>query len=138
MKLQAFLPAPVLTPSPPRAPPALSPRPRPPVTTMVDTNTLLAIGASVLGVGGGVGLLVFYEKQGARTDARQNTQPCTECKGVGETVCEICGGSGKNVLKDDGVCSYCETTGKIRCMNCAGRGIQPRFLDRYGPDDFMD
>ena len=28
--------------------------------------------------------------------------------------------------------------GVIVCDNCQGTGIQPRFLERYSPDDFMD
>ena len=40
------------------------------------------------------------------------------------------------VTKD--VCSNCEGRGIVICDNCQGTGIQPRFLERYSPDDFMD
>jgi len=35
-------------------------------------------------------------------------------------------------------CIVCDGRGVIVCDNCEGTGIQPRFLDRYSPDDFMD
>ena len=40
------------------------------------------------------------------------------------------------VTKD--VCTNCEGRGVVVCDNCQGSGIQPRFLERYSPDDFMD
>lgn len=40
------------------------------------------------------------------------------------------------VTKD--VCTNCEGRGVIVCDNCQGTGIQPRFLERFSPDDFMD
>jgi hypothetical protein len=139
----------------------------------LDQTTLLSVAVSILGVGGGIGLLAFYEQQGERTNERENTQPCTECKdsivGRGRTVCEVCGGDGLNPLrnsqggavvnrastgidvdKDGNVitgiaadanendrCSYCDGAGSIVCLNCSGRAIQPRFLDRLSVDDFM-
>ena len=36
------------------------------------------------------------------------------------------------------VCQNCDGRGVIVCQNCEGTGIQPRFLERYSPDDFMD
>ena len=36
------------------------------------------------------------------------------------------------------VCQSCEGRGVVVCDNCEGTGIQPRFLERYSPDDFMD
>jgi hypothetical protein len=136
-------------------------------TAAIDSTTLLAVAVSVLGVGGGVGLLMFYERQGVATGERVNTQPCTECRGETLVTCTVCGGDGKNPLSRrpaDGeaetegnaparavasadslpgrapsdACSYCGGEGKVRCFNCAGSGIQPRFLDRLSPDDFMD
>jgi len=35
-------------------------------------------------------------------------------------------------------CEACDGRGVIVCDNCQGSGIQPRFLERYSPDDFMD
>lgn len=36
------------------------------------------------------------------------------------------------------VCINCDGRGVVICQNCEGTGIQPRFLERYSPDDFMD
>jgi len=36
------------------------------------------------------------------------------------------------------ICTSCDGRGVIVCDNCEGSGIQPRFLERYSPDDFMD
>jgi len=36
------------------------------------------------------------------------------------------------------VCQRCAGRGVVVCDNCQGSGIQPRFLERYSPDDFMD
>lgn len=104
----------------------------------MDTNPVLVAATTLLGTAGGIGLLVFTENQGKRTEERENTQPCTECAGVKETVCEVCSGEGLNVIKQEESCSYCDGKGKIKCMNCAGTGVQPRFLDRLSPDDFLD
>jgi len=38
----------------------------------------------------------------------------------------------------ESVCLACDGRGIIVCDNCQGTGIQPRFLERYSPDDFMD
>jgi hypothetical protein len=35
-------------------------------------------------------------------------------------------------------CQNCDGRGVIVCDNCQGTGLQPRFLERYSPDDFMD
>ena len=35
-------------------------------------------------------------------------------------------------------CSACDGRGVVVCDNCQGTGIQPRYLERYSPDDFMD
>lgn len=35
-------------------------------------------------------------------------------------------------------CFSCDGRGVIVCDNCQGSGLQPRFLERYSPDDFMD
>jgi hypothetical protein len=37
-----------------------------------------------------------------------------------------------------GTCINCDGRGVIVCDNCQGSGLQPRFLERYSPDDFMD
>merc|ERR1719454_1078511 len=36
------------------------------------------------------------------------------------------------------ICENCDGRGVVVCDNCQGTGIQPRFLERYSPDDFMD
>lgn len=36
------------------------------------------------------------------------------------------------------LCESCDGRGVVVCQNCQGTGIQPRFLERYSPDDFMD
>jgi len=36
------------------------------------------------------------------------------------------------------ICTICDGRGVAVCDNCDGSGIQPRFLERYSPDDFMD
>jgi len=38
----------------------------------------------------------------------------------------------------DSPCEACSARGIVVCDNCQGTGIQPRFLERYSPDDFMD
>jgi len=38
----------------------------------------------------------------------------------------------------ENVCEVCNGRGVVVCDNCQGTGIQPRFLERYSPDDFMD
>jgi len=38
----------------------------------------------------------------------------------------------------ENVCDTCAGRGVVVCDNCMGTGIQPRFLERYSPDDFMD
>lgn len=127
--------------------------------TAVDSTAIVSIGVSVLGVAAGVGLLIFTEKQGLRTAERENLQPCVDCRGTRVITCKVCRGDGKNPLTDQApqssednpeskkgssvaskasICSYCEGEGKIRCFNCSGTGIQPRFLDRLSPEDFMD
>lgn len=35
-------------------------------------------------------------------------------------------------------CPTCEARGVIICTNCEGTGKQPRFMDKYSPEDFMD
>ena len=36
------------------------------------------------------------------------------------------------------VCLVCDGRGVVVCDNCQGTTVQPRFLERYSPDDFMD
>merc|ERR1719231_1110496 len=38
----------------------------------------------------------------------------------------------------ESACINCDGRGVIVCDNCQGTGLQPRFLERYSPDDFMD
>jgi len=42
------------------------------------------------------------------------------------------------VKATESVCENCSGRGVVVCDNCQGSGIQPRFLERYSPDDFMD
>ena len=42
------------------------------------------------------------------------------------------------VKASDQPCQRCAGRGVNVCDNCDGSGIQPRFLERYSPDDFMD
>jgi len=149
----------------------------------LDGNTLLAIGAGVFGLGGGVGLIALTEQAGKRNEATDNAQPCVVCKGKQVVMCTICQGTGEDqyaslvagvkeavgeeitgqkVLVEDwadgpkevvmyeeilskypvkatkNVCDTCGGKGVVVCDNCQGTGIQPRFLERYSPDDFMD
>jgi len=148
-----------------------------------DANTLLAIGAGVVGLGGGVGLIALTEQAGKRNDNIENAQPCVVCKGEKVVMCTICQGTGEDqyaslvagvkeavgeestgqkILVEDwaagpkevvmyeeilskypikatkNVCDTCGGRGVVVCDNCQGSGIQPRFLERYSPDDFMD
>ena len=152
----------------------------------VDMSTVLGVGAALVGVGGGIGLIAFTENAGKRNDATDNAQPCVECKGLKVTTCTICKGTGQDALASyvanvreaageeggsaavptvevddwesgpkrvtlfedilsaypvkvtENICNNCDGRGVIVCDNCQGTGIQPRFLERYSPDDFMD
>jgi len=42
------------------------------------------------------------------------------------------------VKATENVCQNCAGRGVVVCDNCQGTGLQPRFLERYSPDDFMD
>ena len=59
---------------------------------------------------------------------------------MGERTVEMYGDILKNfpVKATENVCASCDGRGVIVCDNCQGTGIQPRFLERYSPDDFMD
>merc|ERR1712070_1075878 len=37
----------------------------------------------------------------------------------------------------ESVCANCDGRGVVVCDNCGGPGLQPRFLERFSPDDFM-
>jgi len=106
----------------------------------VEQNTLVAVGTAVLGTLGGIGLLVWTEQQGKRSESRPNRQVCFDCKGNKVVQCNICGGTGKDPVfkSDDEPCQYCDGKGELECGNCNATGIQPRFLDRLSPEDFMD
>ena len=149
---------------------------------MVDTETLIGVGVTVLGVGGGIGLIAFTENAGKREAA--NSQTCVDCRGEKVITCTLCkgtgvdpfaslvagvkemsgdvSGSGDKILIDDwesgtkevvmyeeilsqfpvkaaeSICATCGGRGVVVCDSCQGSGIQPRFLERYSPDDFMD
>ena len=98
---------------------------------MIEQNTLVAVATILVGTGGGIALVAWTEKQGKRTDQRQNLQPCVECKGETTVVCNVCNGTIKDPIDNSKVCSYCEGKGNLKCFNCAGSGVQPRFLDRF-------
>lgn len=102
-----------------------------------DQNSVLAVLAAAAGVIGGIGLVAWTESQGERTEQRQNTQPCVECKGSTTTTCTVCAGTAKNPLDSSKPCSYCDGAGSIKCFNCSGSGIQPRYLDRYAYNHCM-
>jgi len=149
----------------------------------IDMGTVLGVGAALVGVGGGIGLIAFTENAGKRNDAAENAQPCVVCKGEKVVPCPVCKGTGADqfaslvagvreaageevasntVVVDDwadgpkavelyadilraypvkateNVCQNCDGRGVIVCDNCQGSGIQPRFLERFSPDDFMD
>jgi len=42
------------------------------------------------------------------------------------------------VKATENICQNCDGRGVVVCDNCEGTGLQPRFLERYSPDDFMD
>lgn len=42
------------------------------------------------------------------------------------------------IIATESVCVSCDGRGVVVCDNCQGTGIQPRFLERFSPDDFMD
>ena len=47
----------------------------------------------------------------------------------------------QDILKDfpakvtQSCCANCEARGVTVCTNCNGKGIQPRFLERFSADD---
>eukprot|EP00871_Galdieria_phlegrea_P004746 jgi/Galph1/5272/GphlegSOOS_G3935.1 len=110
------------------------------ICMVVDASVTQGIVISVLGVCAGIGFLIWVERQGDRSQQRTNSQPCVVCNGNKRIACAICKGTGKNVVAKrlDEVCYICKGAGKVTCNNCAGSGIQPRYLDRYSPEDFMD
>ena len=149
----------------------------------LDGNTLGAVGALALGLGGGIGLIVFTENAGKRNEEVTLAQPCVSCKEKSGVVeCTVCKGTGTDplaelvagvqdvageasastvtvedwdsgprqvelyseilskypVLVTEAICNVCDGRGVVVCDNCQGTGLQPRFLERYSPDDFMD
>ena len=61
----------------------------------LDTETIVGVSALLVGLGGGVGLIAFTEKQGEATEGRANALPCVECTGRLVVDCTICQGSGE-------------------------------------------
>ena len=82
-----------LTAAPPSVRPAIA-RAAPPAMLDIDGNTIAAVGALVVGLGGGIGLIAFTEGAGKRNEARESAQPCVECKGAKVVTCTICQGTG--------------------------------------------
>ncbi|KAK4526862.1 hypothetical protein GAYE_SCF28MG4780 [Galdieria yellowstonensis] len=103
-----------------------------------DPAVIQGIATALFGLGAGIAFLVWTEKQGDRGVQRENLQPCVVCKGQKRLECIRCGGSGKNPTDASEQCSFCDGVGTTMCSNCAGRGTQPRYLDRFSPEDFMD
>ncbi|GJQ15990.1 hypothetical protein GpartN1_g7819.t1 [Galdieria partita] len=104
----------------------------------LDTGLFQGILTAALGLTAGVAFLVWTEKQGVRGSQRENLQPCVVCNGRKRLECIRCKGSGKNPIDPTELCSFCDGIGTVVCTNCAGRGTQPRYLDRYSPEDFLD
>jgi hypothetical protein len=148
----------------------------------LDMGTIAGVGAALVGIGGGIGLIAFTENAGKRNDEIVNEQPCVVCKGEKVITCTICAGTGVDqyaslvagvreeagigssnkveiedwdegpkqvemyadilskypVKATENVCLNCDGRGVIVCDNCQGTGLQPRFLERFSPDDFMD
>ena len=61
---------------------------------MIDTDVLIGAATLIVSVGGGIGLIAFTENAGKANEARENAQPCVECKAVKVVPCTICSGSG--------------------------------------------
>ena len=59
-----------------------------------DMNTVVGVGALALGLGGGIGLIAFTEKQGEANAGRTLDVPCVECTGRLVKDCTICEGTG--------------------------------------------
>merc|ERR1719491_2666707 len=157
---------------------------------MLDMETIIGVGVTLAGVGGGIGLIILTKNAGKRNDDVASVQPCVECKAVKVVDCSLCKGTGTDPFADlvagvkemsgdtpppppkpsdvDKVtvddwdvgekevvmyseilssypqkttvktCLRCAGRGVTVCDNCDGSGIQPRYLERYSADDFMD
>lgn len=155
---------------------------------MLDTETIIGVGVTLLGVGGGIGLIVLTENAGKRGESVDGIQICVECKAAKVVPCSLCKGSGTDPFADlvagvqqmagdtpppppekmgkvviddwdvgekevvmyadvlnsypvkatDKTCQRCSGRGVTVCDNCDGSGVQPRFLERYSPEDFME
>ena len=108
---------------------------------MLDMETIIGVGVTLAGVGGGIGLIVLTENAGKRNDDVSNQQVCVvDDWDAGEKEVVMF----SDILADypvkasDQPCQRCAGRGVNVCDNCDGSGIQPRFLERYSPDDFMD
>lgn len=105
----------------------------------VDPGTVAIVLVAIVGAAAGVGLVAFTERQGLRGKSRGNREPCFECDGTGKQACSFCSGTGKmGGTSTTDPCFYCEGVGTTTCSNCDGSGVQPRYLDRLRPEDFMD
>ena len=70
------------------------------VVQMLDMETIIGVGVTLAGVGGGIGLIVLTENAGKRNDNKENVQTCVECKAVKVVPCSLCKGSGTDPFAD--------------------------------------
>ena len=67
---------------------------------MIDMEVVIGVGVTLLGVGGGVGLIAFTENAGKRNEEVANNQPCVDCTGEKVIVCSLCKGTGTDPFAD--------------------------------------
>ena len=67
---------------------------------MIDMETIIGVGVTLAGVGGGIGLIVLTENAGKRNDDVSNQQVCVECKAVKVIECSLCKGTGTDPFAD--------------------------------------
>ena len=106
----------------------------------MDSTAVIAVAAAVGGLAAGIGLIMFTERQGLRGKERGSSRKCVDCRGAGRVACGFCRGSGLIGFDEANkqTCTYCDGKGTILCKNCEGSGVQPQYLDRLSPEDFMD
>ena len=67
---------------------------------MIDMEVVIGVGVTLLGVGGGVGLIAFTENAGKRNEEVANNQVCVDCTGEKVIVCSLCKGTGTDPFAD--------------------------------------